>query len=143
MGNVVDTIVDITKKYYYWNSVMQLIQVVYSSNFVQGRRHQGGGTSSQRKMKKGKQKKKEKVSNQKSLKDCHQGHKITVLAILERLEFENFPCRPTVIVDNTFWCSMAPPLWNPFWRHCYAMLIITIKLSDFHIWNRGFANFDK
>ena len=44
--------------------------------------------------KKGKQRKKERASKQKLLKGCHQGQNVTVLAILERLEFKNFPCRP-------------------------------------------------
>ena len=44
--------------------------------------------------KKGKQRKKERVSKQKLLKGYHQGQNVTVLAILERLEFKNFPCRP-------------------------------------------------
>ena len=44
--------------------------------------------------KKGKDKK-ERVSKQKLLKVCHQ-------AILERLEFKNFPCRPTVVAGDTF-----------------------------------------
>ena len=34
--------------------------------------------------------KKERVSKQKLSKGCHQGQNIIVLAILERLEFENF-----------------------------------------------------
>ena len=34
----------------------------------------------------------------------------TVLAILVRLEFKNFSFRPTMVADNTFQCSLAPPL---------------------------------
>ena len=40
------------------------------------------------KTKKMKQMKKERVSKQKLLKCCHQGQNVTVLAILERLEFK-------------------------------------------------------
>ena len=60
--------------------------------------------------KKGEKGKKERVSKQKPLKGCHQGQNIIVLAILERLEFENFSCRPTIVADNTFQGSIAPPL---------------------------------
>ena len=70
------------------------------------------------KRKKGNKGKKERVSKQKLLKDCHQGQDVTVLAILERLKFKNFSCRPTMVTDNTFQCSMAPPLWQPFYRRC-------------------------
>ena len=42
------------------------------------------------KTKKGKLGKKERVSKQKLLKRCHQGQNITVLAILERLQFKIF-----------------------------------------------------
>ena len=53
------------------------------------------------KKKKGKQRKKERVSKQKLLKACHQGENVTVLAILERLEFKIFlvgqPWRPTIL----------------------------------------------
>ena len=69
------------------------------------------------KRKKGDKGKKERVSKQKLLKGCcHQGQNIIVLTILECLEFENFPCRPTMVADNTFQCNtfqyntMAPPL---------------------------------
>ena len=60
------------------------------------------------KRKKGDKDKKERVSKQKLLKGCHQGQNIIVLATLERLEFENFSCRPTMVANNTFQCSMAP-----------------------------------
>ena len=63
------------------------------------------------KKKRGKQRKKERVSKQKLLlKGCHQGQKVTVLAILERLELKHFSCRPTMVADYTFQCYMAPPL---------------------------------
>ena len=54
------------------------------------------------KEKKRKQRKKGRVSKQKLLKDCHQGQNVTVLAILERLEFKNFSSWPTMVADNTF-----------------------------------------
>ena len=47
---------------------------------------------------------------QKLLKGCYQGQNVTVLAILECLEFKIFSCPPTMVADNTFQCSMAPPL---------------------------------
>ena len=47
--------------------------------------------------------KKEKVSRQKLLKGCHQGQIITVLAILERLEFKDFSCRPTMVAYSVSW----------------------------------------
>ena len=62
------------------------------------------------KRKKGKQGKKERFSKKKLLKGCHQGQNITVLAILECLEFKNFSCQPTMVAGNTFQGSMAPPL---------------------------------
>ena len=40
--------------------------------------------------KKGNKGGKERLSKQKLLKGCHQGENVTVLAILERLEFKNF-----------------------------------------------------
>ena len=47
------------------------------------------------KRKKGKNKGKKTVSKQKLLKDCHQCQNVTVLAILERLEFKkNFVAQP-------------------------------------------------
>ena len=62
------------------------------------------------KRKKGIKGKKERVSKQKLLKGCHQGQNVTVLAILERLEFKNFSCRPTMVTDSTFQYFVAPPL---------------------------------
>ena len=62
------------------------------------------------KRKKGDRGKKERVSKQKLLKGCHQRKNIIVLAILERLDFENFSCGPTMVADNTFQCSMAPAI---------------------------------
>ena len=35
---------------------------------------------------------------------------VTVLAILEYLEFKSFSCYPTMVAGNTFQCFMAPPL---------------------------------
>ena len=60
--------------------------------------------------KKGNKGKKERVSKKKLLKSFNQGQNMTVLAILEPLEFKNFSCRATMVVDNTFQCSMVPPL---------------------------------
>ena len=57
-----------------------------------------------------------RVSKQKLLKGCHQSQNVTVLAIVKRLEIKNFPCRPTMVANNTFQYSMAPPLWNAFRR---------------------------
>ena len=52
--------------------------------------------------KKGTKGKKERVSKQKLLKGCHQGQNVTFLDILERLEFQKFVCRPSMVADNTF-----------------------------------------
>ena len=95
-----------------WFSVpdisFEIIPYIYT---VQGRQHRaGGGEKMETK------EKKERVSKQKLLKHCHQGQKVTVLDILERLEFKSFSCRPVMAADNTFQCSMAPPLWNLFRR---------------------------
>ena len=60
------------------------------------------------KRKKGNKGKKEIVSKQKLLKGCYQGQNLTVLAILERLEFQKFYSQH----------SMSPPFWNPFRRPC-------------------------
>ena len=57
-----------------------------------------------------------RVSKKKLLTGCHQAHNVTVLAILESLKFQNVSRRPTMVADNTFQCSMAPPLRNPFRR---------------------------
>ena len=38
------------------------------------------------------------------------GQNVTVLAILERLEFQIFYGRPTMVAGNTCQCSMVPPL---------------------------------
>ena len=40
---------------------------------------------------------------------CHQSQNIIVLIILERLEFEKFSFRPTMVADNTFQCSIPIP----------------------------------
>ena len=54
------------------------------------------------KRKKGDKGKKGRVSKQILPKGCHQGQNIIALAILERLEFENFSCQLTMVTDNTF-----------------------------------------
>ena len=65
----------------------------------------------------GKKRKKGKSFKAKTIKrGCHQRQNVTVLAILERLEFKKFSCRPTMLADIPFQCSMARPLWNPFRR---------------------------
>ena len=38
----------------------------------------------------------------------------TKLETISRIQ--SFPCRPTMMAYNTFQCSLAPPLWNPFRR---------------------------
>ena len=58
---------------------------------------------------KGKEWKKERVSKQKLLKGCHQGENITVLAIVERLQFENFCCRSTKVADNMYFSVFHGP----------------------------------
>ena len=80
----------------------------------QGRRYWGAGGHESplfcvAKRKKGNKGKKERLSKQKLLKGCHQGQNVTVLAILERLEFKKFSGRPTMVADNACQCSMAPP----------------------------------
>ena len=86
--------------------------------------------------KKGGKSKKEWVSKQKLLKDCHQGQNI-VLVILKHLEFENFSCLPTMVADNTFHCSMAPPLWNPFHQPYNWWLIFTDIVFSFEKVSNG------
>ena len=60
--------------------------------------------------KKGNKGKKQTVSKEKQLKDYHHGQNVGDLAILERQEFKSFPCWPTMVADNTFQCSMTPPI---------------------------------
>ena len=90
---------------------------------MQGQRHRrkgvGGGMDPPLvcvAKKKGNKGKKERVSKQKVLKGCHQSQNVTVSVILDRPEFKKFSCRPNMVADNTFQCSMAPPLLNPFHR---------------------------
>ena len=45
-----------------------------------------------------------------TIKSCHQGQNFIVLTILERLEFEKFSYRETMVGDNTFQRSMPLPL---------------------------------
>ena len=54
------------------------------------------------KKKKWKQKKKERVSKQKLLKGCHQGQNVIAIAVLERLQFKNISCRPTMVAERNF-----------------------------------------
>ena len=75
------------------------------------------------KRKKGDKGKNERVSKQKLLKGCHQGQSIIVLAILERLEFKNFSCRPTMVADNTFQFS-----WPSYFEIHFAGPVLTEKI---------------
>ena len=52
----------------------------------------------------------------KLLEGCHQSQNVTVLAILERLEFKTFSCRPTMVAGNALQSSMITPLSNPIRR---------------------------
>ena len=94
------------------NEIIKKTEILHK----QGQRHRGGRGAwlppllCVAKRKNGDKGKKERVSKQKLSKGCHQGQNIIVLAILERLEFKNFSCRPTIVAGNTFQCSMAPPL---------------------------------
>ena len=101
------------------NKKKQILTGIKASLFFQSRQHRGSvGACTPppppptflRTKKKVRKRKKERVSKQKLLKGCHQDQNITVLAILERLEFENFSCWPTIVADSTFQCSMTSPL---------------------------------
>ena len=97
-----------------WNNFVWIFIFLRIHPTFQGRRNLGGRgdhapsplfcVAKRKKEAKGK---KERVSKQKLLKGCRQDQNVIVLAILERLEFENFSCRPTMVADNTFQCSMA------------------------------------
>ena len=50
------------------------------------------------------------VSKQKQLKGSHQGQNATDLAVPESLEFKIFSCRPAMVADNAFLCSITPLL---------------------------------
>ena len=52
---------------------------------------------SSQKRKKGNKRKKEKNSKRILFKGCHQSQNVTVWAILERPEFKNFSCQPTIL----------------------------------------------
>ena len=73
---------------------------------IQGRQHRGGrGVHDPprfcvAKRKKGNQGKKERFSKLKLLKGCHQGQNVTVLAILECLEFKKF------LVGQPWWLAI-------------------------------------
>ena len=54
------------------------------------------------KKKKERQRQKREGFKAETIKSCHQGQNIIVLAILERLESENVSCRPIMVADNTF-----------------------------------------
>ena len=53
---------------------------------------------------------KKKSFNEETIKRLTNVQNVTVLAILERLEFKNFSCHPTVVTGNTFQCSIASSL---------------------------------
>ena len=87
---------------------------------MQGRQHRGGGGRRGNPFppptppppifcvairKKENKRKKERVS-----KHCRQGQNVTVLNILERLEFKSFSYLPTMVAHVTFQYSMTPPL---------------------------------
>ena len=84
---------------------------LFKEKICQGRRHQRPGgpwspTFLRSKKKKGRQKQ-------------------IVLAILERLEFENLSYRPTLVTDNIFQCSMPPPPQPPHFEIHFAGPIST------------------
>ena len=89
------------------------------------------------KRKKGNKGKEERASKQKLLKGCHQDQNIIVLAILERLEFENFSCRPTMVADNTFQCSMFAGSAKVNIKSCFLTYIPNLPHwpGDFHIYH--------
>ena len=72
---------------------------------LQGRRHRGAPRGpwtphffEKQKEKNGNKGKEERDSKQKLLKCCPQGQNVTVLVILERLEFKKFSCRPPIFL---------------------------------------------
>ena len=77
-------------------------------------------------------KRKKIIPEQKLLKGCHQGQNVTVLTILERLEFNFLFGRPTMAVDNSFQCSMALSLPDPF--RCPCIPAVTFEYyNSFYI----------
>ena len=50
---------------------------------------------------------------QKLLKGCHQGQNVTVLAMLERLEFKTFSFTPTTVADKNLGLKF-PTRLRPF-----------------------------
>ena len=62
----------------------------------------------QSKKKKGKQREKRKSFKAEIIKRLSLRSNVTVLAILERLEFKTFSCGPTMVAENIFQCSVAP-----------------------------------
>ena len=104
--------------------------------FIQGWRHQGvaGGMAPPHFFVWQKKRiKKERISKQKLLKGCHQGKNVTVLVILERLEFKDFSCCLTMVASITFKCSMAPSHWNPFCRSCYKVSNSNNSMLSFYV----------
>ena len=77
-----------------------------------------------------KQSKKRKSLKAKLLKDCHQSQNVTTLAILERLEFRNFPCWPIMVADRYFLVFHGPstlisisPAPTRFIIFCYVLTL--------------------
>ena len=64
----------------------------------------------QSKKKKGKQREKRKSFKAEIIKRLSLRSNVTVLTILECLEFKTFFCRPTMVAENIFQCSVTPPL---------------------------------
>ena len=64
---------------------------------------------------------KKRISKQKLLKGCHQGQNVTVLTILERLEFNKFSCQPI----------LSSVLWSLHFEILFAAPVIYLVLSRF------------
>ena len=101
--------------------------------FIQGWRHQGVAWGPWSPTLCGKKKRNKRISKQKLLKGRHQGKNVTVLVILENLEFKYFSCWSTMVASITCKCSMAPPLWNPFRRPCYKVFNSNDLILSFYI----------
>ena len=66
------------------------------------------------------------ISKQKYFKTIQN---VTVLTILECLEFKNFYCCPTTLITKNFQCFMTPRLWHPFCQPC-VLSIELIRVFD-------------
>ena len=67
------------------------------------------------------------ISKQKYFKTIQN---VTVLTILECLEFKNFYCCPTTLITKNFQCFMTPRLWHPFCQPC-VLSIELIRVFDY------------